>query len=313
MAGDAVPASQLDKGAIEAFRGNLRGTTTVPGDVGYEEARKVYNAMIEKRPGIIARVADVADVITAVNFARDNRLDLAVRGGGHNGGGLGTVDDGLVIDLSAIRGVRVDPAGKLAHVAGGSLLGDVDHATHAFGLATPAGIISTTGAGGLTLGGGVGHTTRKLGLTIDNLVAADVVTADGRLLTASEEKNEDLLWALRGGGGNFGVVTSFTYRLHPLSTVVAGPTLWPLERAADVMSWYREFILNAPEELGGFFAFLVVPPGPPFPEHLHLKKMCGIVWTYTGPAEKAEEVFRPVRAVPGLALDGLMTFFRLRR
>jgi FAD/FMN-containing dehydrogenase len=305
--GDTVPASQLDTGTVEAFAASLRGSVTVPTDPGYDEARKVYNAMIDKRPGIIAHCADVADVIAAVDFARDNRLDLAVRGGGHNGGGLGTVDGGIVIDLSAIRGVRVDPEAKLAYVAGGSLLGDVDHATHAFGLATPAGIISTTGAGGLTLGGGVGHTTRGLGLTIDNLVAADVVTADGRFLTASQEKNEDLFWALRGGGGNFGVVTSFTYRLHPLSTVVAGPTLWPLERAADVMAWYRDFIRSAPEELGGFFAYLVVPPGPPFPEHLHMKKMCGVVWTYTGPAEKAEEVFRPVRAVPGIALDGLMT------
>nr|MBA2713689.1 FAD-binding oxidoreductase [Rubrobacteraceae bacterium] len=182
---------------------------------------------------------------------------------------------------------------------------DVDHATHAFGLATPSGIISTTGVGGLTLGGGLGHLTRKCGLTIDNLVEADVVLADGSFVKASEEENEDLFWAIRGGGGNFGVVTSFLFRLHPISTVIGGPPLWPLEQAPEIMRWYRDFIAEAPEDLNGFFAFLTVPPGAPFPEHLHMKKMCGIVWCYTGPKEKADEVFAPVHEVGTPALHGV--------
>ncbi len=230
-----------------------------------------------------------------MNFARTNKLLLAVRGGGHNGGGLGVCDDGLVIDLSGLRGIRVDPKAHTVRVDGGCTWGDVDHATHAFGMATPAGIISTTGVGGLTLGGGIGHLSRRFGLTIDNLLAVDMVLADGSFVTANAKENEDLFWAVRGGGGNFGVVTSFEFRLHALSNVIAGPTLWPLERAAEVMKWYRDFIANATPDLNGFFAFLTVPPGPPFPEALHLKKMCGVVWCYTGDPAQAEKVFEPVR------------------
>lgn len=285
----------LQESVLDAFKASLRGKLIGPDDEGYDEARKVYNAMIDRRPGLIAYCVDVADVIASVNFARDNNLDLAVRGGGHNGGGLGIVDDGLVIDLSSMKGVRVDPVARTARVAGGSLWGDVDHATHAFGLATPSGIISTTGVGGLTLGGGIGHLTRKAGLSIDNLLAVDIVLADGSFVTASADENTDLFWAVRGGGGNFGVVTSFLFRLHPISTVIGGPTLWSLDKAADVMRWYREFIVNAPEDLNGFFAFLTVPPGPPFPEHLHLQKMCGVVWCYTGPEDQAEKVFAPIK------------------
>ena len=179
----------------------------------------------------------------------------------------------------------------------------MDHATHAFGLATPSGIISTTGVGGLTLGGGLGHLTRKCGLSIDNLLAVDMILADGRFVTASAEENADLFWAVRGGGGNFGVVTSFLFKLHPISTVVAGPMLWHLDQAKEVMEWYREFITQAPEDINGFFAFLTVPPGLPFPEDLHLKKMCGIVWCYTGSLEQAEAVFQPIRQVGPPALD----------
>jgi FAD/FMN-containing dehydrogenase len=273
--------------------------------------------MIDRHPALIARCVSVTDVITAVNFARSQDLTVAVRGGGHNGGGLGTCDDGLVIDLSLMRGVRVDPAAHTARAEGGCLLGDVDHATHAFGLATPFGIMSTTGVGGLTLGGGLGHLTRTCGLSIDNLLEADVVLADGRLVTASENEHADLFWALRGGGGNFGVVTSFLFKLHPVGTVYGGPMLWPIEQAAEIMRWYRDFITSAPEELNGFFAFLNVPPGPPFPEAWHAKNMCGIVWCCTAPTEQAEELFRPIRQrfpptidfVGSMPYDGLQSMF----
>ncbi|MBM2846131.1 MAG: FAD-binding oxidoreductase [Bacteroidetes bacterium] len=292
-----------DAAVIATFKASLRGELIQPTDAGYDDARKVYNAMINRRPALIARCADVADVITAVQFARENKMLLSIRGGGHNAGGLGVCDNGLVIDLSRLKGVRVDPAERTARVEGGCTWGDVDHATHAFGLAAPTGIISTTGVGGLTLGGGLGHLTRKCGLTIDNLLAADVVLADGRFVTASAEKNQDLFWAIRGGGGNFGVVTSFLFRLHPIHTDYAGPTLYEMSEAAKVMAWYREFILKAPEDLTGFFAFLIVPPGPPFPEPLHNKLMCGIVWCYSGPMEKAEEVFEPIRSFSTPACD----------
>jgi FAD/FMN-containing dehydrogenase len=297
----AVP----EESAIEDLRAGLRGDLVQPGDENYDEARKVYNAMIDKRPRLIARCADVADVISAVNFARERDLPLAIRGGGHNGAGLGICDGGLVVDLSQMKGVRVDPEKRTARVGGGCLWGEVDHATHAFGLATPSGIISTTGVGGLTLGGGLGHLTRKCGLTIDNLIQVDVVLADGSFVTASADSNEDLFWAVRGGGGNFGVVTSFLFGLHPIGTVIGGPTLWPLEQAPEVMRWYRDFISEAPEDLSGFFAFLTVPPGPPFPEELHNRKMCGVVWCYTGPEEAAEEVFAPVLEVGTPALHGV--------
>lgn len=281
---------------LSAYRARLRGDLIQPGDEGYDRARSVFNAMIDKRPRLIARCADVADVIASVRFAREHDLLLAVRGGGHNGGGLGVCDDGLVIDLAGLRGIRVDPAERSVRADGGCLWREVDHATHAFGLATPSGIISTTGVGGLTLGGGIGHLTRRWGLSIDNLLAADVVLADGRLVTASEHSHPDLYWALRGGGGNFGVVTSFEFRLHPVSQVIAGPTLWPIERTAEVMAWYRDFIAKAPDELNGFLALLTVPPGPPFPEPLHRKKMCGVVWCWSGDATAADAVFAPVQA-----------------
>ncbi len=285
---------------VDGFRGDL----VSPGDARYEEARKLYNGMIDRRPALIARCADVADVIAAVNQARAAGLKLAVRGGGHNGAGLGSCDGGLVIDLSAMRGTRVDPAARTVLAQGGCRWGDVDHATHAFGLATPSGIISTTGVGGLTLGGGVGHLTRSCGLSIDNLLEADVVLADGRLVHASEDENEDLFWAIRGGGGNFGVVTSFLFRLHPIEAIVGGPTLWPLERSSDVMRWYREFLAHAPDELTGFFAFLVVPPADPFPQELHMQKMCGVVWCHTGSEQEAHDALREARELDP-ALDGV--------
>ena len=230
----------LNENSFKDLKANLRGGLIEPGDKGYDEARKVYNGMIHKKPRAIARCADVADVIRSVNFARENDLLLAIRSGGHNAGGLGICDDGLVIDLGLMKYTRVDPAARTVTVGGGCTWGDVDHATHAFGLATPSGIISTTGVGGLTLGGGIGHLTRKCGLSIDNLLAADVVLANGTFVKANADENSDLFWAIRGGGGNFGVVTSFTFKLHPIDILYGGPMLYELSEAADVMKWYRE-------------------------------------------------------------------------
>lgn len=288
---------------LENFKTSLRGELIQPNDQGYDEARQVYNGMIDRRPGLIARCADVADVIAAVNFGRENDLLVAVRGGGHNGAGLGICDDGLVIDLSNMKGIRVDPATQTVRVEGGCTWGDVDHATHAFGLATPSGVISTTGVGGLTLGGGHGYLTRKYGLTIDNLLAADMVLADGSFVTVSAEENADLFWAIRGGGGNFGIVTSFLFQLHPVGMVYGGPMLWHLDQAAEAMQWYREFMAQADDDMYGFLAFLVVPPGPPFPEHLHHKTMCAVIWCYSGDLEKAEAAFQPIRDFGPPALD----------
>jgi FAD/FMN-containing dehydrogenase len=295
---------------IGSLKSCLRGELIVPGDAGYDDARKIYNGMIDRHPRLIVRCRDVADVIAAVNFARDNGLLLAIRGGGHNAGGLGVCDDGLVIDLSLMKGIRIDPVARTVRVEGGCLWSDVDHATHAFGMATPSGIISTTGVAGLTLGGGIGHLSRSHGLSVDNLLEADLVLADGSFVTASAEKHPDLFWAIRGGGGNFGVVTSFLFRLHPVDTVYAGPMFWGLEDAADMMHWYRDFITRAPDEISGFFAYLVVPPGPPFPEHLHNRTVCGIVWCYTGPMAEAEAVFAPIRGfkTPLVDLVGPLPF-----
>jgi hypothetical protein len=293
----------------DALATALRGTLTAPGDPDYDERRALYNAMIDKRPALIARCTDAADVIAAIGHAKQEGMPLAVRGGGHNGGGLGSVDDGLVIDLSGMRGVLVDPASRVARVLGGSLLGDVDHATNAFGLATPSGIISTTGVGGITLGGGIGHLTRGYGLSIDNLIGADVVLADGRLVRANEDENADLFWALRGGGGNFGVVVSFSFRLHPVSDVLAGPTVWPLERTPEVFRAYDEFIKTAPDHVGAFFLFLEVPPAPPFPDELHGQKMCGIVWCVSDPeATDACDAMLAAAPDPALHAVGRMPF-----
>lgn len=277
----------------------LRGQVIQRGDTGYDAARALYNAMIDKRPALIARCVDAADVQAAVLYGREQGLDIAIRGGGHNGGGLGSVNDGLLIDLSALRGIRVDPKARTARVAGGAVWGDVDHATHAYGLATPTGIISTTGVGGLTLGGGVGNLVRKCGLTIDNLFEVDMVLADGSMITANANEQPDLYWAVRGGGGNFGVVTSFLFKLHPIHTNYAGPMIWPLEQSKPIMQWYREFLPNAPDDLNGWFGFVTVPSVAPFPEAAQGKKMAVIFWCYTGPMEQAEAVFRPIRGMFG--------------
>jgi FAD/FMN-containing dehydrogenase len=286
----------LDAAAVASFENALRGPLLQPGDAGYDEARSIYNGMIDKRPGYIVQCRDGADVVHAVTLARENDIRLAIQGGGHNGPGLALCDDGLVVDLSAMRGVRVDPEARTVRVEGGARWGDVDHATHAFGMATVSGIISTTGVGGLTLGGGHGYLTRKYGLTIDNLLGADVVLADGRLVHASKDEHPDLFWALRGGGGNFGVVTSFKFRLHPVKTVVAGPMFWTLDHLEDTMRWYRDWLPQAPENVYAFYLVAEVP-GPPFPEHLHGKKVCGLMWCYLGPEPQADAAMNPARAV----------------
>ena len=289
-----IPES-LDRQAVAALRAQVRGELIQPGDAHYGEACRVYNAMLDKHPALIARCADVADVIQSINFARDNNLLLGVRGGGHSGAGLGSCDDGLVIDLSRMKGIRINPQARTARVEGGCVWGEVDHATHAFGLATPSGIISTTGVGGLTLGGGHGYLSRKYGLTIDNLLEVDIVQADGSLATASTDMNAVLFWAIRGGGSNFGVATSFLFKLHPVSMVFGGPMFWDLKRSKEILAFWREFMPKAPEELSGFFAFVTVPPVAPFPEKLHLQRVCAIVWCYSGQPDQAEAVFEPVR------------------
>ena len=289
---------------IEQFAGSLRGQLIQQGDAEYEDARRVFNAMIDRRPRFIARCADVADVMACVNFARDEELVLSVRSGGHNVAGFGTNDNGLVIDLSRMNGIRVDPERSMVRAEGGCTWGDVDHATHAFGLATPSGVVSTTGVGGISLGGGMGHLARPFGLTCDNLISADVVTADGQFVVASDKENSDLFWALRGGGGNFGVVTSFEFRLHEVSTVYAGPIFWSLDMAAEAMKFWGGFIRNAPEEVNAIFAFTAVPPWEPFPEHLHNENVCGAVVCYAGPLEKAEEVLRPLKEFGPPVMDG---------
>lgn len=293
----------LADSSIQQFKQQLSGQLIQRNDKEYDAARKIYNAMIDKKPLMIARCADQADVIAAVNFGRENKLLIAIRGGGHNGGGLSICDDGLVIDLSMMKTVKVDATKRTVTAGGGCTWGMVDKATHEYGLACPAGIISTTGVGGLTLGGGVGHLSRQCGLTIDNLLGAEVVLADGSVIRASAKENQDLFWALRGGGGNFGIVTSFTFQLHEINNVYAGPMLWELNQAPEIMRWYRDFIKDAPEDINGFFLFLIVPPGPPFPEHLHLKNMCGIVWSHTGTVEEAEKAFAPIRKKFPPALD----------
>ena len=286
----------MNDDTIMTFAQGLRGVGIMRGHPDYDEARKLYNGMIDKRPLIIARCADVADVIAAVNFGRDSKVSIAIRGGGHNGPGLGSVDDGLVIDLSLIKGVRVDPVKRTARVGAGCVTGDVDHATHVFGQAVPFGVISTTGVAGLTLSGGHGYLTRQYGLTIDNLIEADLVLADGSFVTASETDNADLFWALRGGGGNFGVVTSFLFRTSPVKTIYGGPLIFDLADAATVMCWYRDSLPRLPEEFYMFLGLQVVPPGDPFPKEHWGKTTCALLVSHNGPATDAERAVNAIRA-----------------
>ena len=293
----AIPGQQ-----IADFQGRL----VASGDGDYEQARRVYNAMIDKRPALIAFCTGPGDVARAIAYARARGLTVAVRGGGHNGAGLGTCDGGVVIDLSPLKSIEVDAEARTVRVGGGCVWGEVDAATGEYGLATPSGIISTTGVGGLTLGGGIGHLTRKCGLTIDNLLEAELVLASGDVVRASADEHRDLFWAIRGGGGNFGVVTSFLFRLHEVGTVVGGPTFWPVEHTAEVLSAYREFLPAAPRELNGFFAVHTVPPAPPFPEAIHLRKVCGVVWCCVCSEEEAAAAMAPLLdAVPEPLMHGV--------
>ncbi len=286
----------IEQRGIDELRDELRGPVIAPGGEDYDEARKLYNGMIDKRPGAIVRCVDVADVMTAVGFARKNGVLVAIRGGGHNGPGLGSCDDGLMIDTSLMKGIEVNPVERTVRAQPGCTQGDLDHATHAFGLAVPAGIISTTGIAGLTLGGGTGYLSRKFGLTIDSLIGADVVLADGSFVTANAETNSDLLWALRGGGGNFGVVTSFVYRAHPVSSVYAGPIFWDAAHTKEVMTWYRDFIPTAPRDLCTFLGLKTVPSSAPVPEEHWGKPICILMSCYNGNQEDGEAALQRVRA-----------------
>ena len=268
----------------------LRGRLIEPSDEGYDEARALYNGMIDKRPRLIARCTSAADVMAVVNYAREQKLLLAIRGGGHSGPGLGSCDDGVVIDLSQMRTVRVDPATRTARVDPGCTAADLDHATHAFGLAVPLGIVGSTGVAGLTLGGGTGYLTRKHGLTIDNLLEVDMVLADGSFVTASKDSHPDLFWAVRGGGGNFGVVTSFLFQSHPAKTVFAGPIFWDAKDAKTVMAAYRDFIGKAPEELGLFVGLKTVPPTDPFPKEHWNKRACALIGAFNGPIADGQKL-----------------------
>ncbi|HYM57369.1 MAG TPA: FAD-binding oxidoreductase [Solirubrobacteraceae bacterium] len=279
------------------LREQVRGEIITGDDPAYEEARRVYNAMIDRRPRVIVRCAGADDVVAAVNFARESQLDLAVRGGSHSVPGFGTADDAVVIDLSRMQGVEVDPGTRTARGQGGATWGVFNDATHAHGLATTGGIISTTGIGGLTLGGGIGYLSRGFGLSCDNLLSAEVVSADGRMLIASEQANEDLFWAIRGGGGNFGVVTSFDYQLHPVREIYGGPMLYELRDAATVLKFYRDFIRDAPEELGGFPAWQIAPPLPFIPEDRHGDTFLIFVSCWTGPIEEGEAALKPFHEV----------------
>jgi FAD/FMN-containing dehydrogenase len=289
--------------SIEQLREQAHGDVITPDDAGYEEARTVYNAMIDRRPRAVVRCTSADDVVAAVNFARENQIDLAVRGGSHSVPGFGTCDDGVVVDLSGMREVVVDPAARTARAQGGATWGDFNDATHAHGLATTGGIISTTGVGGLTLGGGIGYLARGFGLSCDNLVSAEVVTADGRLVVANENENADLFWAIRGGGGNFGVVTSLEFQLHPVKDIYGGPMFFEIEHAADVLRFYREFIADAPEQFGGFPAWQIAPPLPFIPEERHGDTFLAFVTCWAGPLDEGERALQPIRDAAPVAAE----------
>src|SRR5438132_401458 len=283
----------MAKAAIDGLRSRVQGEVVGPDDAAYDEARKVFNGMIDKRPAAVVRVKGTADVAAAIAVARDEGLDLSIRGGGHSAPGFGTNDGGIVVDLSPLQDVVVDADAKTARAGGGCTWKGFNEATNAYGLATTGGIIGSTGIAGLTLGGGIGYLARKYGLSCDNLLSAEVVTADGQVLVASEKEYDDLFWALRGGGGNFGVVTTFEYRLHPVADIYGGPIAYPVDRADEVLRFYREYIAESPEELGGFVGFHLAPPLPFLPEEWHFKNVCLAVPCWAGPIEEGEKMIKP--------------------
>src|SRR6478735_2717536 len=294
---------KVEDAGFQSFKSAIRGQIILPDDASYNQERKVHNGMIDRYPSAIVKCRDAADVMACVNFGRENRILTAIRSGGHNAGGLGLCDDGLVIDMSLMKGIRVDMKTNTVRAEGGAQLGDLDHATQPFGKAVPSGIFSTTGIAGLSLGGGIGHLSRAYGLSIDSLLEVDVVLANGKLITANEKENSDLFWAVQGGGGNFGVVTSFLFQLHDAGTVYGGPMLWHIDQAEEMMRFYKDYILKAPNEVYCYFAFLTVPPVPIFPAELHLKKMCGLVWCNVGDLDKAAQAVNVFRNYKKPALD----------
>jgi FAD/FMN-containing dehydrogenase len=296
----------LDDTLIEDLHNRIQGEIIRPSDAGYDDTRVIWNAMIDKYPALIVRCTSSDDVIEAVNFARENNLLLSVRGSGHNVAGSAVCDGGLMIDLSLMKGIQVDPENGVASAEPGVVFGELDRATQPFGLAAPGGIVSETGIAGLTLGGGFGWLSRKYGFTCDNLLSAEIVTADGELLTASASKNSDLFWGIRGGGGNFGIATSFEYQLQPVGPeVLAGMIIYPLDTAGDVLRFYRDYTASTPEELGALAVFLLAPPAPFIPEKLHGKPVLAIMVSYIGDVEEAQRVVQPLRDFGSPIVDGI--------
>jgi FAD/FMN-containing dehydrogenase len=293
--GHVADAPTLGEATVREFREELRGDLVLPGDAAYDEARSVWNGMIDRRPAMIARCEGTNDVITAIRFARSEGLTVAVRGGGHNVAGNATCDGGLVIDLSPMKGVRVDPESRTVRAQGGVTWGELDAETQAFGLATTGGLVTTTGIAGFTLGGGIGWTMRKHGLACDNLISTDLITADGQTVRASESENPELLWGLRGGGGNFGVVTEFEYRLHPVSQVLGGMMAWPAEAAPGVLRFWREYVRDTPDDLCMMAAFLYAPPEPFVPPEVVGSLIFAIACCHLDPEGSAEDDLQPLR------------------
>lgn len=287
------PSPLVATNEINKLKKRIRGAVYGPQDREYGDLRRVYSASVDKYPKLIVRCANPDDVVEAVTLGRNNNLPVSVRGSGHSGPGYGVCDDGLVIDLSEMNGVEVNPEKRQAKVGGGALLRDLDRATHVHGLAVPTGINSSTGVGGLTLGGGHGYLSRKLGLTVDSLIEAELVLADGRLVKASETENPDLFWAIRGGGGNFGAITSFLFALHPIKNIYGGLAFWDMEDADHILKWYRDYMEEAPNDIYGFFSFHTVPASDPFPKALWGTKMCGVIWCCTLYPEKVEKSLKP--------------------
>ena len=296
--------TKLDDTAVKELEGSFRGELVRSEDDTYDEHRKIWNGSIDRYPALIARCAGVADVIAAVRFARRAGLVVAVRSGGHSFPGQSLCDGGIVIDLGLMKGIRVDPEARTARAQAGVLLGELDRETQAFGLAVPAGIVTHTGLAGLTLGGGIGWLMRKYGLTVDQLLAVDLITADGKFVKASEKENPDLFWGVRGGGGNFGIVTEFEFRLNPVGPVVlAGPIFWPMEESANVLRFYRDWITDVPDELTTVVVHRRMPPLPIVPADLHGKPVVAVICCYAGPVEEGERVVRPMKEFGSPILD----------